>query len=149
MATHMLIDRTYIEDPGAALDESPGTVMFEGYGHHYGESELVSLAIHRDVFAPCLDAVVEHMHWSRTGQRDETTALNEAREAEDHDLCFARCLRFTPPSAMASEDAYVAYARARLSALDVREGPAGHHPVPGPGGTAGGDAGRLPVPVRC
>ena len=119
MATHMLIDRTYIEDPGAALDEPPGTVMFEGYGHHYGESELVSLAIHRDVFAPCLDAVVEHMHWSRTGQRDETTALNEAREAEDHDLCFARCLRFTPPSAMASEDAYVAYARARLSALDV------------------------------
>ena len=116
MATHMLIDRTYVEDPGAALDEPPGTVMFEGYGHHYGESELVSLAIHRDVFAPCLDSVVEHVHWSRTGQRDETTALNEAREAADHDLCFERCSRFTPASAMASEEAYVAYAQARLRA---------------------------------
>ena len=124
MATHMLIGRAYIEGPGAALDEPPGTVMFEGYGHHYGESELVSLAIHRGVFAPCLDSVVEHVHWSRTGERDATTGLNEAREAQDHDLCFARCSRFTPPSAMASEEAYVAYARQRIAS---RMPP--HHPA--------------------
>ena len=114
MATHMLIDRRYIEETGAAIDEPPGTVMFEGYGHHFGESELVSLAIDRDVFAPCLDAVVQHMHWTRTGQRDATTGLNEEREAGDHDLCLQRTLRFLDSSVLASEETYVAYARGRL-----------------------------------
>jgi len=115
MATHMLIDRRYIEETGAVIGELPGMVMHEGYGHHYGESELVSLAIHRGVFAPCLDAVVEHMHWSRTGQRDGTTTLNEQREAADHDLCFGRVLQVLGPDIMASEDAYLGWARGRLA----------------------------------
>lgn len=118
MATHTLIDRRYIEETGAAIDEPPGTVMFEGYGHDYGDSELVSLAIHRGVFAPCLDAVVEHMHWTRTGQRDATTTLNEERGAGAHDLCSQRTLRYLDPSVLASEDTYIAYARERVRSRD-------------------------------
>ena len=114
MATHLLIDRKYIEETGAAFDEPPGTIMHEGYGHHFGESELCSLAIHRGVFAPCLDAIVQHMHWSRSGQRDATTELNEQREGGDHQLCIERCLKFLDPAVMANEPAYIEWARGRL-----------------------------------
>ncbi len=111
MSTHMLIDRKYIEETGAAWGDPPGTVMHEGYGHHFGESEVVSLAIDRGVFAPCLDAVVQHLY----GQdNDETTRLNTVRETGDHELCIERTLKFLDPAVMADETTYINYARGRL-----------------------------------
>lgn len=62
-ATHFLVDTRYIAELGGTFDETPGIAAFEGYGHDYFDTELVEVAKSRDAFAPCLEAVVEHMHY--------------------------------------------------------------------------------------
>lgn len=61
-ATHVMLERSYVEDPGAVYGERR-TLAHEGYVHNYGDWELVKLAQKRGVFAPKLDAIVEHLHW--------------------------------------------------------------------------------------
>jgi glycosyltransferase involved in cell wall biosynthesis len=61
LATHSLIRRAYIDDPGASLD-GPGFVYHEGYSHNFVDCELSVLARHRNVYIYAQGAVVQHMH---------------------------------------------------------------------------------------
>lgn len=56
---HWFIRRAYIETYGGSLE---GRVCHEGYRHFYSDVEVVELAKARQVFAPCLVSVVEHLH---------------------------------------------------------------------------------------
>jgi hypothetical protein len=78
-ATHYLIDRRYLEDPGGVPGEDPGNVLFEGYDHNYTDTEFIDAAKARGVFAPCLESVVEHLHvdWGLASW-DETYAKGHA-----------------------------------------------------------------------
>lgn len=68
-ATMPVLRRSYVEHPGAALDEL-ATVFHEGYQHNFCETETWQLASHRGVTAWAEGAVIEHLHpaW---GKRDE------------------------------------------------------------------------------
>ena len=61
MATHSLIRRTYIDDPGGWLD-GPGIVLHEGYSHNFVDEELCGLARKRRVFRFAKNSIVEHLH---------------------------------------------------------------------------------------
>jgi hypothetical protein len=60
-AVHMLIDRSYIAEQGASWD-GPGVVCHEGYRHWFVDDEIVAAAKQRNVWAPALASVVEHLH---------------------------------------------------------------------------------------
>jgi glycosyltransferase involved in cell wall biosynthesis len=70
-ATHYLLRRSYCDHPGGCVD-GPGTVLHEGYGHSFTDTELVETAKARGVFRPCLASVVEHLHpsWGKAGWDD-------------------------------------------------------------------------------
>jgi len=61
LATHSLIRRTYVDDPGASLD-GPGIIYHEGYSHNFVDCELSVLARHRNIYVFALAAVVVHHH---------------------------------------------------------------------------------------
>lgn len=61
LATHSLIRRTYVDDPGASLD-GPGIIYHEGYSHNFVDCELSVLARHRNIYVFALSAVVIHHH---------------------------------------------------------------------------------------
>jgi hypothetical protein len=71
-ATHLLIARAYLEDPGGTADGS-GLLFSEAYDHQYVDCEFVETATHRRQFAFARDSIVEHMHphW-RKGEMDAT-----------------------------------------------------------------------------
>lgn len=90
-ATHYLIDRRYIEDPGAVVDAPPRTVLFQGYDHQYSDTEAIGTARARGVFAPCLESIVEHMHFTAgRSLRDATYDKGFARVAQDAELFAQR-----------------------------------------------------------
>lgn len=62
-ATHYLVLTSYIREQGGTVDLGAGVAFFEGYPHWGPDSEIVGVARARGVFAPCLEAVVEHRHW--------------------------------------------------------------------------------------
>jgi len=83
-ATHYLVERGYIEELGGVVDELPGTVLHEGYDHNYTDTEFIEVATKRGVFTPCLEAVVEHMHFAfGKGPRDATADRTIRRYSED------------------------------------------------------------------
>lgn len=57
---HFFIRRSYVDQEGGCLGK--GTVCSEVYRHFYSDVETIELAKARKVFAPCLDAIVEHLH---------------------------------------------------------------------------------------
>lgn len=63
-ATHYLVDREYTDRWGGTLDQGPGVALFEGYFHQWTDTEFVGVAKARVRFRPCLDAVVEHLHFT-------------------------------------------------------------------------------------
>lgn len=83
-STHSLIDRDYIKIQSGIFDEE-NLVFSESYLHNWVDREFVELAKFRGVFASCLEAIVEHLHW-RTGlsPRDETYDLQN--HTGNHDL---------------------------------------------------------------
>lgn len=90
-ATHYLIDRRYLDDPGGVVDGDPGHVLFEGYDHNYTDTEFIGTAKARAAFAPCLSSVVEHMHPSvGKGEHDSTFEKTQANLSTDCDLYFSR-----------------------------------------------------------
>lgn len=108
-STHIFIDRTYIEDTGGVMGEPPGTVFHEGYWHGYGEAEFCVTAIWRDVFAPCLSSVVEHLHWQAgKSPHDAVYERNDRLGAGDHDLTMERT-RF-----IGDQERYIELAQDRL-----------------------------------
>ena len=60
-ATHPMVRRAYVDELGASWD-GPGIVCHEGYRHWYVDQEIVTVAMSRDAWRPCLDSWVEHMH---------------------------------------------------------------------------------------
>ena len=60
-ATHYLVQRTYALK--GCIDQ-PGQMLCEKYHHNYCDTEFIATATKRGVYAPCLDAVVEHRHWA-------------------------------------------------------------------------------------
>jgi hypothetical protein len=96
-ATHYLVSRWYLENAGGVADAPPGDpswpaslrppVLFEGYDHNYTDTEFIETARARGVFAPCLDAVVEHLHVvAGKAQWDETYRKGAARMGDDEVL---------------------------------------------------------------
>lgn len=62
-ATHSLTDRRYLDEVGGVIDGGPGTFLHEGYDHQFTDTEFVGTAKARAVFAPCMDSIVEHLHF--------------------------------------------------------------------------------------
>lgn len=60
-ATHYLVTRAYA-NLGTIDGHEP--LLHEGYTHNYCDTEAIVTAKHRGQFRPCLDSVVEHLHWA-------------------------------------------------------------------------------------
>jgi glycosyltransferase involved in cell wall biosynthesis len=60
-ATHYLVTREYAEQ--GTIDNS-APLLHEGYTHNYCDTEAVDTAKFRGQFRPCLESVVEHLHWA-------------------------------------------------------------------------------------
>jgi glycosyltransferase involved in cell wall biosynthesis len=81
-ATHFLVRRKYIEDNTGTMDKS-FPVLYE-YKHNFCDTEFIDTAKKRGVFTPCLESVVEHLHWGNgKSQRDEVYTKGDATSGED------------------------------------------------------------------
>jgi len=90
-ATHYLVAADYIWDIGGVVDEAPGQVLHEGYTHNFVDTEFIGTAKARAVFVPCLEAVVEHNHFTAgKSDKDSTYDKGYANLQEDADLYYAR-----------------------------------------------------------
>ena len=82
-STHSLVRRSYVAEHGLTWDARPGIVYSDAYEHQWVDTEMVSVAIDRDVFVFCGASVVEHLHplWGK-GVMDDTyrKALDRRRE---------------------------------------------------------------------
>ena len=90
-ATHMLISRDYIDEQGASWD-GPGVICHEGYRHWFVDDELVTVAKQRNVWAPALGSIVEHLHpaWGKADTDD--TYIRGQRYAERDQRTFMKRL---------------------------------------------------------
>lgn len=59
-ATHSLVRNSYVRN---GVIDVPDVCLFEGYRHNWCDTEFIATATTRGVFKPCLDSVVEHLHW--------------------------------------------------------------------------------------
>lgn len=90
-ATHYLVVAEYVRQCGGTLTEGPGIAYFEGTFHDYSDTEFVGVAKARCRFRPCLEAVVEHMHWlAGKAEHDATYEKNEASVAADRAVYLQR-----------------------------------------------------------
>jgi hypothetical protein len=64
IATQPFVSTAYIAEFGGVADVEPGVAVTEEYRHNFIDVELCEEARNRGVWQPCLDAVVEHLHWS-------------------------------------------------------------------------------------
>lgn len=86
-ATHFLIDRDYIKQHSGVVDQK-NLVLSESYNHNWTDREFIEIAKMRQVFLPCLDAVVEHLHWSYgLSPNDETYSM---QKSANHDIRLYR-----------------------------------------------------------
>lgn len=92
-ATHYLVRRSYLDHPGGVYGK-PGTFLSEAYDHGFCDREFTKTAILRGLFAPCLDAKVEHMHpaWAKA-QMDATYERGFNSDDADRDLYHKRMRR--------------------------------------------------------
>ena len=71
-ATHYLIKGDYIKNVGGVIDKS-APVLPECYSHNWTDREYVGTAKFRGVFTPCLESIVEHLHFTfGLSQMDDT-----------------------------------------------------------------------------
>ena len=90
-ADHMFVRRAYVDRYGASLD-GPGVLCHEGYNHFYVDKELVRLARARNVFSPCLESVVEHLHPGLGKGRSDLVyqSIQSPEAIEDRELYESR-----------------------------------------------------------
>lgn len=89
-ATSFLIDRDYIKQFSGTFDEK-GLILSESYIHNQADREFVEIAKLRGVFMPCLEAVVEHLHWAwGLSSKDETYAKHDGTSNHDRRLYRSR-----------------------------------------------------------
>jgi glycosyltransferase involved in cell wall biosynthesis len=90
-ATHMLINTDYINRFGATLDLGPGIACCEDYHHGFFDTELVEVAKQRGVWQPCLESIVEHLHFAfGKAEFDPTYTRNQTGENHDWALWAER-----------------------------------------------------------
>lgn len=72
-----------------------GRAVHGGYSHWFVDDELVWTAKHRNAWAFCREAVIEHLHpyWG-TAPMDATYQLGEANAAADAELFRTRAHLF-------------------------------------------------------
>lgn len=89
-ATHLLVRRSYVDQVGASWD-GPGVVAHEGYRHWWVDSEIVTAAKQRGVWAMALGSKVEHLHplWGKAST-DEVYELGASFVEGDRALFEAR-----------------------------------------------------------
>jgi hypothetical protein len=89
-ATHYLIDRRYLENPGGVVDD-PENVLPEIYDHNFTDTEFIDTAKARGVFAPCMASVVEHLHVANgKAQWDDTYTKGHAHMRDDEPVFRSR-----------------------------------------------------------
>jgi hypothetical protein len=90
-ATHLLIDREYVDEVGASWD-GPGVVAHEGYRHWFVDDELVYASKQRGVWAMATQSVVPHLHPMWTGgEQDEVYELGQSHAEHDRKMFARRC----------------------------------------------------------
>lgn len=90
-ATHYLVHRSYVAEAGGTPDCGPGVAMWEGYDHQYTDTEFVAVARARGEFRPCLDSVVEHLHFGNgKAPMDATYEHGQRHVGADRALFEAR-----------------------------------------------------------
>lgn len=62
-ATHYLVDGKYIKDQCGVIDKG-APVLFEEYDHNWTDREFIGTAKYRGAFSPCLESLVEHLHFT-------------------------------------------------------------------------------------
>jgi len=80
-ATHYLVTREYADRKTIDGHEP---FLHEGYVHNYTDTEAVATAKYRGEYTPCLDSVVEHIHWV-WGLAELDTTYIKGRDAVDRD----------------------------------------------------------------
>lgn len=82
-ATHYLVSGEYIKEVGGVIDGT-APVLFEGYSHNWVDREFVGVARSRGVFSPCIESVVEHLHFTfGLSPMDETYKKTRERVGSD------------------------------------------------------------------
>lgn len=61
-ATHYLVRGKYIRSMSGTIDQS-APVLPEVYDHNWTDREFIGTAKFRGVFKPCLESIVEHLHF--------------------------------------------------------------------------------------
>lgn len=90
-ATHYLVDRRYLDRDGGVVDRGPGSFMCDLLQHQYTDTEFVGTAKARVRFMPCMEAIVEHMHFlAGKSPHDETYVRAYADIEEDSALYDSR-----------------------------------------------------------
>ena len=93
-ATHMLIERAYVDEFGASWD-GPGIVCHEGYRHWFVDDEIVTVAKKRKVFQAALGSEVEHLHpMVGKAENDSVYELGASAAKDDEHLFKARLKKF-------------------------------------------------------
>lgn len=86
-ATHYLVDADYLKVEGGIIDGERPDALFEGYSHNFTDTEFIGTAKARAAFLPCLDSVVEHMHWS-VGKSERDATAEKAYAGYDTDAAL-------------------------------------------------------------
>lgn len=87
-ATHYLINGKYIEK-GQSVNGEP--VLPECYSHNYTDREFIGIAKNNGVFLPCTESVVEHLHYTFSLSKfDSTYAKTRIRVSEDGQIYESR-----------------------------------------------------------
>lgn len=89
-STHSLVARDYLDSPGGVVDAGRNSFLPECYDHNFTDTEFIGTAKMRARFRPCLAAVVEHMHVTKTKVFDATHERSIRKFYEDEALYTAR-----------------------------------------------------------
>lgn len=88
-ATHYLVRRDYLEVTGGTIDHT-FPFLYE-YEHNYTDREFIETAQARGAFIPCLESIVEHIHFgNKKAVYDATYQKNQATLSKDRGLYFSR-----------------------------------------------------------
>lgn len=90
-ATHYLAARSYLDGVGGVADGGPGSFLNEAYDHNYTDTEFIDTARFRGAFKPCLESVVEHVHFAAgKATMDDTYVRGQSLVSVDAELYRSR-----------------------------------------------------------
>lgn len=88
-ATHYLIDIRYVTLIGGTIDQGPGIAIYEGYDHQWTDTEFIGVAKARCRFRPCLESIVEHMHYGCGKAEFDATYERDILHLEEDRVLYA------------------------------------------------------------